>query len=60
VLQDQLFYMRRCGIDAYALRADKDIDQALAGLRVFSDTYQAAVDQPLPLFRRRAAGQEAA
>jgi hypothetical protein len=51
VLQDQLFYMRRCGIDAYALRADKDIEKALAGLSVFSETYQAAVDQPRPLFR---------
>ncbi len=55
VLQDQLFYMKRCGIDAYAVRADKDIEAALAGLRVFSETYQAAVDQPQPLFRRRAA-----
>ncbi|HMW17329.1 MAG TPA: DUF934 domain-containing protein [Accumulibacter sp.] len=55
VLQDQLFYMRRCGIDAYALRADKDPDKALASLRVFSDSYQAAVDQPQPLFRRRLA-----
>ncbi|RDE50911.1 MAG: DUF934 domain-containing protein [Candidatus Accumulibacter meliphilus] len=61
VQQDQLFFMRRCGIDAYALRADKDIEKALAGLAVFSDTYQAAVDQPQPLFRRRTArGQEAA
>lgn len=55
VLQDQLFYMKRCGIDAYAVRADKDIEAALAGLRDFSETYQAAVDQPQPLFRRRAA-----
>ena len=55
VLQDQLFFMKRCGIDAYAVRADKDINAALAGLRVFSETYQAAVDQPQPLFRRRAA-----
>ena len=55
VLQDQLFYMQRCGIDAYALRGDKDIDRALAGLSVFSETYQAAVDQPYPLFRRRQA-----
>lgn len=53
VLQDQLFFMRRCGIDAYALRADKDIEKALAGLCVFSETYQAAVDQGEPLFRRR-------
>ena len=55
VLHDQLFFMKRCGIDAYAVRADKDIEAALAGLRTFSDAYQAAVDQPQPLFRRRAA-----
>jgi len=55
VLQDQLFYMKRCGIDAYALREDKDIAAALASLRDFSETYQAAVDQPQPLFRRRTA-----
>ena len=55
VLHDQLFFMKRCGIDAYAVRADKDIEAALAGLNTFSDAYQAAVDQPQPLFRRRAA-----
>ena len=55
VLHDQLFFMKRCGIDAYAVRADKDIEAALAGLTTFSDAYQAAVDQPHPLFRRRAA-----
>ncbi len=55
VLQDQLFFMKRCGIDAYAVREDKNIEAALAGLRTFSETYQAAVDQPQPLFRRRAA-----
>ncbi len=55
VLHDQLFLMRRCGIDAYAVRADKDIEQALAGLRAFSESYQAATDQPQPLFRRRLA-----
>ncbi|MBL8396404.1 MAG: DUF934 domain-containing protein [Candidatus Accumulibacter sp.] len=53
VLQDQLFFMRRCGIDAYALRPDKNLEQALAGLSVFSETYQAGVDQPQPLFLRR-------
>lgn len=55
VLQDQLYFLRRCGFDAYAVRADKDIEAALAGLRTFSDAYQAAVDQPVPLFRRRSA-----
>ena len=55
VLYDQLFAMRRCGIDAYALRADQNLEKALAGFATFSETYQAAVDQPQPLFRRRAA-----
>jgi uncharacterized protein (DUF934 family) len=52
VLRDQLFYMKRCGFDAFQLRADKDIDAALASLGDFSEAYQGAADQPLPLFRR--------
>ena len=54
VLQDQLYFMKRCGIDAYALREDKDLTAALASLDDFSESYQAAADQPQPLFRRRA------
>ena len=53
VLQDQLYFMKRCGIDAYALREDKDLTAALASLDDFSESYQAATDQPQPLFRRR-------
>lgn len=53
VLQDQLFYMKRCGFDAFAIREDKNIQAALKSLNDFSDSYQAGVDQPLPLFRRR-------
>jgi uncharacterized protein (DUF934 family) len=52
VLRDQLFQMHRCGFDAYATRQDRSIHEALKGLNVFSETYQASVDQPLPLFRR--------
>jgi uncharacterized protein (DUF934 family) len=52
VLRDQLFQMQRCGFDAYATRQDRSIHDALKGLTVFSETYQASVDQPLPLFRR--------
>lgn len=55
VLRDQLFYMKRVGFDAFELRADQDVDAALAAFADFSETYQAAVDQPLPLFRRRVA-----
>ncbi|ROL74109.1 DUF934 domain-containing protein [Pseudomonas vranovensis] len=53
VLRDQLFYMKRCGFDAFALRADKDPVEALKSLQDFSVTYQAATDEPQPLFRRR-------
>ena len=54
VLRDQLFLLKRCGFDAFAVREGKDIEAALAGLNAFSESYQAAVDQPQPLFRRRA------
>jgi uncharacterized protein (DUF934 family) len=53
VLRDQLFSMARVGFDAYATRKDRNIHEALKGLTVFSETYQASVDQPLPLFRRK-------
>ncbi len=52
VLRDQLFSMHRVGFDAYATRPDRSIDDALKGLTDFSETYQASIDQPLPLFRR--------
>lgn len=53
VLRDQLNYMRRCGFNSFALRADKDIRDALKSFSRYSVQYQGAVDQPLPLFRRR-------
>ena len=54
VLRDQLYYMRQCGFDAFAVRADRSLEDALKGLADFSDGYQATVRQPIPLFRRRA------
>ncbi|MEJ1958230.1 MAG: DUF934 domain-containing protein [Nitrosomonadales bacterium] len=56
VLRDQMFYMQRVGFDAFAPRADKDINGALKSLDDFSLSYQASVDQPLPLFKRVARG----
>jgi uncharacterized protein (DUF934 family) len=53
VLRDQLNYMRRCGFDAFAVRADKDINEAIKSFSHYSIRYQGAVDEPLPLFRRR-------
>lgn len=52
VLRDQLFSMHRVGFDAYATRPDRSIHDALKGLTVFSETYQASVDESLPLYRR--------
>ena len=55
VLRDQLYYLSQCGFDALAVRADKDIADALKGLADFSDGYQSTVREPYPLFRRRGA-----
>ncbi|MFP5390585.1 MAG: DUF934 domain-containing protein [Gammaproteobacteria bacterium] len=52
VLRDQLFSMQRCGFDAFATRQDRPIEDALKGLTVFSEVYQASVDIDAPLFRR--------
>ena len=52
VLRDQMFYMQRVGFDAFAPRSDKNIHEAFKGLSDFSLTYQASVDERLPLFRR--------
>lgn len=54
VLRDQLFSMRRVGFNAYATRPDRSVHEALKGLSDFSETYQASVDQKVPLFRRHA------
>ena len=53
VLRDQLFFMARSGFDAFELRADRRLEDALQAFTEFSDSYQPAVDQPLPLYRRR-------
>lgn len=55
VLRDQLFYLARCGFDAFALRADQDAGAAIAAFTDFSASYQRAADRALPLFRRRTA-----
>jgi uncharacterized protein (DUF934 family) len=56
VLGDQLFYMHRCGFDSYELVEGKSVEAALRCLRDFSVTYQAATDDPRPLYRRVSRG----
>ena len=53
ILRDQLYYLHACGFNAFAVRADRDLADALKGLVDFSDNYQSTVEQPVPLFRRR-------
>jgi uncharacterized protein (DUF934 family) len=55
VFRDQLFFMRECGFDAFAIRADLDPQKELAGLHVFDRTYTHSVRTPRPWFRERAA-----
>ncbi|MCB1679908.1 MAG: DUF934 domain-containing protein [Halioglobus sp.] len=52
-LQDQLTYLRRCGFNAFQMADDTELEKARARLYDFSEQYQASIDQPLPLFRRR-------
>jgi uncharacterized protein (DUF934 family) len=55
LIRDQLCYLRRCGVNAFAFsNPDIKLEEALTSLNDFSEYYQASVDQPLPLFRRRA------
>jgi uncharacterized protein (DUF934 family) len=54
VLPDQLFYMRRCGYSSFELAPGKSLETGLRALAAFSVSYQAAADDPRPLFRRRA------
>lgn len=55
-MRDQLCYLSRCGINAFQFNDPEiDVTEALKSLNDFTEFYQAAVDQPLPLFRRRSA-----
>ncbi|OUS11824.1 hypothetical protein A9Q89_07840 [Gammaproteobacteria bacterium 53_120_T64] len=59
IVPDQLFYLSRCGFDAFCLDALSLGDEAEPHhqledyLAAFSVTYQACVNQEQPLFRRR-------
>ena len=58
VLRDQLFFMRRCGIDAFQVREDKDADDALKGLSGFTVKYQTAADKEPPIYKTRSEKKE--
>ncbi len=53
ILRDQLYFLLQCGFDTFALQPGRNVAEALAAFDDFSDSYQATVAQPVPLFRRR-------
>ncbi|MGQ7248338.1 DUF934 domain-containing protein [Halomonas sp. V046] len=53
VLIDQLFSMSRCGFNAFSLREDQVVEDALNALNTFSRHYQVSIDNPEPMFLRR-------
>lgn len=53
VLRDQLYYMAQCGFNSFSLRHDQDVDDCLTAFDDFETNYQATVQHPTPLFRRR-------
>ena len=51
IQRDQLYYLHQVGFDAFAVRDDKDAQEALRSLRDFSDGYQ-STNRRTPWFRR--------
>ena len=53
VSRDRLHFMERCGINAYELREDGDLENALKAFAEISDAYQPALDdRPIVPMRR--------
>ena len=53
-IRDQLTYLQRCGVNSFHMANETELEAAMASLGDFSEHYQASIDQPTPLFRRRA------
>jgi uncharacterized protein (DUF934 family) len=48
IFRDVMFYLARCGFNAFAVRASETPENAVLGLQAFSESYQSSVDQPDP------------
>lgn len=55
VLLDQLYYMLRCGFDAFELRSDQNLDACRKALAQFSSAYVSASNQRDGVLTRRIA-----
>lgn len=54
ILPDQIFYLLRCGFNAFAPREAAHVQDILRAYTTFHEAYQRSVERPTPLFRRRA------
>jgi len=52
-LPDQLHYLQRCGFDSFEFDDEIRLEDIIAYLNAFNEHYQAASDEPEPLFRLR-------
>jgi uncharacterized protein (DUF934 family) len=52
-MQDQLFYLKRCGFDAFRIDDDANVESMRVNLGDFQHTYQASADDPRPIYRKR-------
>lgn len=53
--RDHLLHLSRCGFDSMKLGPRHDPEKALVAFSEFKVLYQAALDEPMPFFRRRVA-----
>ena len=52
-IRDQVFFLARVGVNAFESAAAKNLSELLPALKEFSVKYQAATDDPTPLYRKR-------
>jgi uncharacterized protein (DUF934 family) len=54
-LRDQMFYLHRLGVNSFQFAENTNLNDRLKAFSEFSEVYQAAQDEPTPLYRRRTA-----
>jgi len=55
--RDHLFNLFHCGFNAFEIKASQKPEEAIAGLKDFTDGYQTTAQRKVPLYRRRAHAQ---
>jgi len=53
IIPDQIFSLIRCGFDTFEISCDTEEQALMTFIKPFNVTYQACLEYPEPLFRRR-------